>query len=55
MQEDVFSTDQPLVPELLEYFQISQLLLSSVFRRSNGFFTHERMIDKDGNLQAYCV
>jgi hypothetical protein len=55
MQDDVFSTDQQPVPALVQHFQISQLLLSSVYRRSNGFFTFEESLNEDGELQAYCM
>ncbi|KAH7401712.1 hypothetical protein DE146DRAFT_440031 [Phaeosphaeria sp. MPI-PUGE-AT-0046c] len=53
MPADVFSTGQQLVPELMQYFQISHLLLSSVHRRSNGFFAYEESFAEDGELQVY--
>jgi hypothetical protein len=55
MQDDVFSTGQQLAPELVQHFQVPQLLLSSVYRRSNGFFTFEESLSEDGHLQTYCV
>jgi hypothetical protein len=54
MQDDVFSKGQQLVPELMQYFQIPPRLLSSVYRRSNGFFAFEESLAKDGELQVYC-
>lgn len=53
MQDDVFSTGGQLAPELVQLFQIPQLLLSSIYRRSNGFFTFEESLSQDGHLQAY--
>jgi hypothetical protein len=55
MQDDIFSTGQQLPLELGEHFQISQLLLSSMYRQSNGFFTFEKCLGEDGHLQAYCL
>ena len=55
MQDDVFATGQQLGPELVHHLQVSQLLFSSVYRRSNGFFTFEEFLDEDGGLQGYCV
>jgi hypothetical protein len=55
MPDDVFSTGQQLVPELMRHFQISPLLLSGVYRRPNGFFTFEESLAEDGELQVYCV
>jgi hypothetical protein len=55
MQDDVFLTGGHLAPELVQLFQIPQLLLSGVYRRSNGFFTFKKSLSKDEDLQAYCV
>jgi hypothetical protein len=55
MQDDVYSTDQQLAPALAQHFQIPQLLLLSVHRRSNGFFTFEECLNADGELQVYCM
>jgi hypothetical protein len=43
------------MPELVQHFQIPPHLLSSVYRRSNGFFTFEESLNEDGQLQVYCV
>ncbi|KAF1936654.1 hypothetical protein EJ02DRAFT_387029 [Clathrospora elynae] len=53
MQDDVFSTGKQLAPELSQHFQIPGHLLSSAYRRSNGFFTFEESFDQDGHLQTY--
>jgi hypothetical protein len=53
MQDDVYSTGQQLAPALVQHFQIPQLLLLSVHRRSNGFFTFEECLNADGELQVY--
>jgi hypothetical protein len=55
MQDDIFSTGQQLAPALVQHFQIPQLLLSTVYRRSNGFFTFEECLNEDGELQVYCM
>ena len=55
MQDDVFSTGKQLAPGLSQYFQVPEHLSSSVYRRSNGFFTFEESFDQIGCLQTHRI
>ncbi|CAG5189834.1 uncharacterized protein ALTATR162_LOCUS12095 [Alternaria atra] len=51
-KQDTFSTDAKLPPELVQFFQIPTCLFTTVYRRSNGFFSSVETFNGDGELQS---
>ncbi|KAF1833406.1 hypothetical protein BDW02DRAFT_623654 [Decorospora gaudefroyi] len=51
-EQDTFSTDAEPAPELVQFFQIPSHLLTTVNRRSNGFFSCAETFNQDGELQS---
>ncbi|KAJ4379966.1 hypothetical protein N0V86_004272 [Didymella sp. IMI 355093] len=54
LSDDIYSDSKALAPELLEHFKVPKVLLSEVYRKSNGFFDSEAEHDEDGRLVAFC-
>jgi hypothetical protein len=55
LNDDIYSQDEALAPELLAYFKLPEYLLADVYRKSNGFFDSEVEHDDDGRLVAFCT
>ncbi|KAH8621004.1 hypothetical protein IG631_24346 [Alternaria alternata] len=53
-KQDTFSADAKLAPELVQFFQIPTRFLTTVYRRSNGFFSSAETFSQDGELQSTC-
>ncbi|ORY18334.1 hypothetical protein BCR34DRAFT_529167 [Clohesyomyces aquaticus] len=53
MEEDVFTADKQLLPELSQFFYLPSHILSCIYRRSNGFFDFEECLDDSGHTQSY--
>ncbi|KAL1794636.1 hypothetical protein ACET3X_006452 [Alternaria dauci] len=51
-ERDNFSKDAQPGPELVKFFQIPSHLLTTVYRRSNGFFSSAETFSQDGQLQS---
>jgi hypothetical protein len=54
LSDDIYSDSKALPPELLEHFKVPKVLLSEVYRKSNGFFDSKAEHDEDGRLAAFC-
>ncbi|KAF2628863.1 hypothetical protein BU25DRAFT_409878 [Macroventuria anomochaeta] len=52
VEQDAFSTDAKPAPELMQFFQIPTHLLTTGYRRSNGFFSSAETFGPDGHLQS---
>jgi hypothetical protein len=53
-EQNTFSTDAKLAPELVHFFQIPTHLLTTVYRRLNGFSSSAETFSQDGELQSIC-
>ncbi|KAF2270034.1 hypothetical protein CC78DRAFT_574147 [Lojkania enalia] len=53
IEEDIFSSCNQVAPELSQYFQIPDYMLSDVYQHSNGFLSFGESFDKDSHMQSH--